>query len=373
LPKMEGGVVTKARGAFFRGWITKKGGAEGGRRSWKRRWFVLTDDEVLYFKTDNEDEPPLKTLSLEDYVTARVEHHQNDNFLFGVFQTSSRVLDMKVEQYEQMQLEELIRFIATLGELIQCTKAIKTKGSSPSGFQNKLIAVNLEFVTFATRLLSVGKVMVHTTRNISYKEELGFMIKKFPVTVINVVQSCLSVIKSPYEERLRQQVAQFADVALRLLADIVKVSVRENKGSGVENKQNREDFVFALKGIKAPLTSIQELAELIPGAYSAKLEEIKDAFSEEVSFLESPTSPSPFRSAQISGMSISEPASTETLTQMPNQEDRKGFEDHTEDHKEENALETSSRSADSLKRIASWKKVQLTPQQKAQQEDIETL
>jgi hypothetical protein len=35
------------------GWLNKQGGAKGGRKSWKRRWFVLKED-CLYYKESPE-------------------------------------------------------------------------------------------------------------------------------------------------------------------------------------------------------------------------------------------------------------------------------------------------------------------------------
>jgi hypothetical protein len=35
------------------GWLSKQGGARGGRKSWKKRWFVLKD-ECLYYKLSPE-------------------------------------------------------------------------------------------------------------------------------------------------------------------------------------------------------------------------------------------------------------------------------------------------------------------------------
>jgi hypothetical protein len=36
------------------GWLHKQGGAKGGRKSWKRRWFVLKEDCLYYYASDSE-------------------------------------------------------------------------------------------------------------------------------------------------------------------------------------------------------------------------------------------------------------------------------------------------------------------------------
>ena len=42
-----------------RGWLYKQGGARGGRKSWKRRWFVLKEDCLYYYHSEDPVDPVL--------------------------------------------------------------------------------------------------------------------------------------------------------------------------------------------------------------------------------------------------------------------------------------------------------------------------
>lgn len=59
---VESFISTKADGAAEvvdrrAGYLDKKGGSKGGRKNWTKRWFVLRQNKLIYYKRPNESKP----------------------------------------------------------------------------------------------------------------------------------------------------------------------------------------------------------------------------------------------------------------------------------------------------------------------------
>ncbi|XP_049847937.1 uncharacterized protein LOC126304993 [Schistocerca gregaria] len=64
--------------AYFlrRGYLEKKGGASGGRKNWLRRYFVCTEDRLLYYrdaKAHGENKLPLNAIFWDDFVEVSLD------------------------------------------------------------------------------------------------------------------------------------------------------------------------------------------------------------------------------------------------------------------------------------------------------------
>jgi cytohesin len=87
IPEDDGSDLTQT---FFnpgrQGWLTKEGGKH---RSWKKRWFLLTDNCLYYFKSPQHKEPkgivPLELLQVRDAVEVKKPHcfeiYSNDGLI----------------------------------------------------------------------------------------------------------------------------------------------------------------------------------------------------------------------------------------------------------------------------------------------------
>jgi PH domain len=47
-----GGAGARSAAVVKSGWLNKQGGARGGRKNWKRRWFVLKEDCLYYYRDE---------------------------------------------------------------------------------------------------------------------------------------------------------------------------------------------------------------------------------------------------------------------------------------------------------------------------------
>jgi len=47
---LQGPAASSFEGAAKRGWLTKLGG-QGFKKNWRKRWFILEDNYLYYYKT----------------------------------------------------------------------------------------------------------------------------------------------------------------------------------------------------------------------------------------------------------------------------------------------------------------------------------
>lgn len=72
------------------GVLTKLGGGEGGRKSWKDRFFVLTD-HLAYYKNEEaylQGKDPLNTILLNSYYVARNDESKKFEFTVHAYPKS---------------------------------------------------------------------------------------------------------------------------------------------------------------------------------------------------------------------------------------------------------------------------------------------
>lgn len=72
------------------GYLTKLGGGEGGRKSWKKRFFVLTDN-LAYFKDEaayQQGKDPLNVIILTAYYVSRSEEAKEPEFTVHAYPKS---------------------------------------------------------------------------------------------------------------------------------------------------------------------------------------------------------------------------------------------------------------------------------------------
>lgn len=67
--KMESDDIEEFQNAELKGWLTKQGGKI---KSWKKRWFVLTENCLFYFKNET-DKEPCGIIPLENVIIHRLE------------------------------------------------------------------------------------------------------------------------------------------------------------------------------------------------------------------------------------------------------------------------------------------------------------
>eukprot|EP01091_Cochliopodium_minus_P009002 TRINITY_DN2134_c2_g1_i2.p1 TRINITY_DN2134_c2_g1~~TRINITY_DN2134_c2_g1_i2.p1 ORF type:complete len:1422 (+),score=367.59 TRINITY_DN2134_c2_g1_i2:21-4286(+) len=82
--------------AELQGFLTKNGGSF---KSWKRRWCILKDGFITYFKQQN-DEQPLGAIPLEGCLSVTKEKDKKDNLF--VINTPYRVYELKADTAEAM-------------------------------------------------------------------------------------------------------------------------------------------------------------------------------------------------------------------------------------------------------------------------------
>lgn len=78
-----------SRDAIVReGWMYKRGGSHGGRTNWKRRWFILVDDELYYMET-RQDTTPRGRILLRGCDFRKADEEVKKACAFGIYSRSS--------------------------------------------------------------------------------------------------------------------------------------------------------------------------------------------------------------------------------------------------------------------------------------------
>ena len=70
------------------GWMQKRGGSHGGRTNWKRRWFILVDDELFYLET-RQDTTPRGRVSLRGCDFRKADEEVKKAHAFGIYSRNS--------------------------------------------------------------------------------------------------------------------------------------------------------------------------------------------------------------------------------------------------------------------------------------------
>lgn len=102
--------------------MTKQGGAHGGRRSWRKRWFVLKGRELLYFKNKKDAQKGemkgVCSLTEESFVRPDKEKNKKFCFQLGAKDSSSpRVFYIYTDTQEEMDT-----WMKTLADVIDRIK-----------------------------------------------------------------------------------------------------------------------------------------------------------------------------------------------------------------------------------------------------------
>jgi len=155
-----------------------------------------------------------------------------------------------------------VESIRTIIDLIAFVKQSVHQTNNPklsSSFEPQLISATSKLVTFGAKLVTCSKVIAFTSKNPQYKQEMEPLIIQTGLSVLKVSSSALSVKKSPFNRMFLDRLVETTNAMKGTLSQIIKVSVLNNKGKGGENKQNKDDFLFAIKGAKEALFSIGTL------------------------------------------------------------------------------------------------------------------
>eukprot|EP01122_Echinamoeba_exundans_P000300 TRINITY_DN10274_c0_g1_i1.p1 TRINITY_DN10274_c0_g1~~TRINITY_DN10274_c0_g1_i1.p1 ORF type:complete len:684 (+),score=171.91 TRINITY_DN10274_c0_g1_i1:66-2117(+) len=134
------------------GYLKKQGGSEGGRKSWKKRYFVLTDEAIEYYdvvKSYENHQKPLGIVFLSDYVEmlsgvppdadkdVKERAKKNPDYFFFALRTTGRLLWMYAKTKKEM--EEWVDGIKRLGEMQLAISALE-----PPSEREKKIREHLE-------------------------------------------------------------------------------------------------------------------------------------------------------------------------------------------------------------------------------------
>lgn len=119
-----------------KGYLKKQGGSDGGRRNWRKRYFVCSERTIAYFKDEKAYETNQKALGIlfwDDFieVSAGVPSSEDPkklkkerpDALFFCLKTSDRILWMYATN--KKDLEDWILSIKSLGEIALALKAIE--------------------------------------------------------------------------------------------------------------------------------------------------------------------------------------------------------------------------------------------------------
>lgn len=120
------------------GYLKKQGGSEGGRKSWKKRYFVLTDEAIEYYDTVKSYEnhvKPLGIVFLSDFVEmltgvppdadkdVKERAKKNPDYFFFALRTTGRLLWMYTKIKKEM--EEWVDGMKRLGEMQLAISALE--------------------------------------------------------------------------------------------------------------------------------------------------------------------------------------------------------------------------------------------------------
>lgn len=263
----ETAAVPSSRGAFSfgalrQGYLEKKGGGEGGRRSWKKRWFVLTDTKLFYFKTEQETAllapKPQGVIELEDFVkwSAAAEEKKGGGFVFSI-ETHHRAWSFKTETKEEQA--QWSSSVGAIGELLKAAKQAKSVHSS-NDYETKLIKATHAMLIFSSKLVVTSFHMIQKTRSDEFRDELSRFVLQIGANTVALVKASLSGSKSPFDKTITSKVIDVSNNIKNLLGVMVKVSISHNKGKGGENSEFKEAFIFSIKGLTDGLAEVLQLS-----------------------------------------------------------------------------------------------------------------
>ena len=80
-------ILPSRDGIVREGWLHKRGGSHGGRTNWKRRWFILVDDDLYYMETRH-DTSPRGRISLHGCDFRKADEEVKKPHAFGIYSRS---------------------------------------------------------------------------------------------------------------------------------------------------------------------------------------------------------------------------------------------------------------------------------------------
>lgn len=96
------------------GYLTKQGGGEGGRKNWKKRWFVLSEDRLEYFKSESELDRPLGVIMLSDYIALHDDEESKKPYCF-LLETIPRIY--RISANTKKDMDAWMNSLRKLGEI----------------------------------------------------------------------------------------------------------------------------------------------------------------------------------------------------------------------------------------------------------------
>lgn len=119
-----------------KGYLKKQGGSDGGRKNWRKRYFVCSERSIAYYKDEKAYESkqkPLGMLFWDDFIEVSVGlpdteeskklKKERPNALFFCLKTSDRILWMYA--VDKKDLEDWVLSIKSLGEIALTLKSVE--------------------------------------------------------------------------------------------------------------------------------------------------------------------------------------------------------------------------------------------------------
>jgi len=101
--------------------------------------------------------------------------------------------------------------------------------------------------------------MLFYTKIDEYRSILSELSDQIGQAIISLIKASLHSSRQPYDFDACYEVNEATKVFGRIISDIIKATIENNRGKGSENAHNKEEFMFAIKGIKDILTQIHGL------------------------------------------------------------------------------------------------------------------
>jgi PH domain len=287
-------------GVLLSGWLLKKGGRRGGRGNWKKRYFAVVALGILYYERAEDadlasngperDIPQpkgrLRWSGLE--VVADDEEEETAAGKAGVFEfaLASPRTSLGHLRVRCSSAEERKKWVRACTLLIELEKhrarereraKLLSKGASgasqttssesgggdshhllftSSGFSAAVKALVAQLVDHTTALFAVSGAIIRNTRNEQYRIEFSKLQESLSEAVLDLLGHALRASEMPFDSTQTEMLAPGAQKCADLLAAVVRLTVRENKGRGGENAAFKERFTRSLQGVRRATTDI---------------------------------------------------------------------------------------------------------------------